>query len=127
MKTRKEIKEEYKQMKFQIGVFQIRNLINGKIFISSLDLLASWNSQRFQLNAGLHQNSRLQKEWNDFGANNFVYEIVSELKQDAESTLNYNKLPRSRAVEILLKTIIFEAELRGIKPKEIKKTGRSGN
>ena len=120
MKTRKEVKEAYKQLKFQIGVFQIRNLKNGKVFIgSSLDLVASWNSQRFQLNAGLHQNSRLQKEWNDFGANNFVYEIVSELKQDAESTLNYNKLPRSRAVEILLKTIIFEAELRGIKPKEI--------
>ena len=92
MKSRKEIKEAYKQMKFQIGVFQIRNLINGKVFIgSSLDLVASWNSQRFQLNAGLHQNSKLQKEWAELGADNFVYEIVSELKQDAETSVNYNR------------------------------------
>ena len=92
MKTRKEVKEAYKQLKFQIGVFQIRNLKNGKVFIgSSLDLVASWNSQRFQLNAGLHQNSKLQKEWNELGAENFNYEIVSEIKQDDATPIDYRR------------------------------------
>ena len=92
MNKRKEIKEAYKQLKFKIGVFQIRNLTNGKVFIgSSLDLVASWNSQRFQLNAGLHQNGKLQKDWNEMGAENFIYEVVSELHQDDNAVVNYNR------------------------------------
>ncbi len=33
MTTRKELKEEYKQRKTQMGVFQIRNTENGNVFI----------------------------------------------------------------------------------------------
>jgi hypothetical protein len=92
MKTKKELKDEYKQLKFPMGVFQIRNLNNGKIYLgSSLDLNAAWNSQRFQLEAGLHQNNKLQGEWKEFGAENFVYEIVDVIKQTDESTINFRK------------------------------------
>jgi hypothetical protein len=92
MKTRKELKEEYKQMKFRMGVFQIRNTINGKVFIgSSPDLIAVWNSQKFQLEAGMHQNAALQKEWNEFGAGNFVYEIIEEILPSDDKPLDYNK------------------------------------
>lgn len=92
MRTRKEMKEEYKQMKFKMGVFQIKNKINNKVFIgSSLDLVASWNSQKFQLNAGLHQNSELQKDWNELGSNNFIYEILDEINHNDNKTINYEK------------------------------------
>jgi hypothetical protein len=92
MKTRKELKEEYKQMKFQMGVFQIRNCTNGKIFIgSSADLKASWNSQKFQLEAGMHQNSDLQRDWNESGAQNFVYEILEEITQSDDKIIDYPK------------------------------------
>src|SRR5204863_86098 len=37
------------------------------------------NSQKFQLRAGSHPNRRLQSEWNDFGAESFVFEILDEL------------------------------------------------
>lgn len=41
MKTKKELTEEYKQLKFKMGLFQIRNVINGKIFVeSSINLYA---------------------------------------------------------------------------------------
>lgn len=30
MKSKKEIKDSYKEKKFQIGVFQIRNTVNNK-------------------------------------------------------------------------------------------------
>ena len=92
MKTRKELKEEYKKMKFKMGVYQIRNIINGKIYISStLDLNAAWNSQKFQLNFGSHKNEELQKEWKEYGEENFVYEIVDELKHIEDKEMNYNE------------------------------------
>lgn len=31
MKSKKEVKDCYKEMKFKIGVFQIRNMVNNKI------------------------------------------------------------------------------------------------
>lgn len=92
MKTRKELKEEYKQMKIQMGVFQIKNNINGKIFIgSSLNLKAIWYSQKLQLDMGMHQNSELQKDWLEFGSENFSYEILDEINQIEDKPIDYKK------------------------------------
>ncbi len=85
MKTRREINDEYKKMKFRIGVFQIRNLANGKILVdSSKDLDAIWNRYRFQLDAGMYRNRALQEDWKKYGEEQFVYEVLAELKQDEE-------------------------------------------
>lgn len=82
MKTRKELKDAYKQMKFRMGIFQIRNTSNGKIMLgSSSDLRAAWNSQRLQLELGSHPNKALQREWKQFGPGHFVYEILEEIEQ----------------------------------------------
>jgi hypothetical protein len=90
MKTRKQLKEEYKQMKFTMGVFRIVNKVNGKVFIgSSPDLKAIWNSQRFQLEAGMHQNAALQKDWKEFGPENFAYEIIEELPYTEGKEVDY--------------------------------------
>ena len=92
MKTRKELKEEYKQMTFKMGVFQIKNNINGKIFIgSSLDLKAIWYAQKLQLDMGMHQNSELQKDWKEFGSENFSYEILDEINQTEDKPIDYKK------------------------------------
>jgi frataxin-like iron-binding protein CyaY len=92
MKTRKELKEEYKQMKFRMGVFQIRNKMNGKVFIgSSTDLKAIWYAQKLQLDVGMHQNSDLQKEWKENGAENFIYEILEEIEQKEDNPTDYSK------------------------------------
>ena len=78
MKTKKELKNEYKLMKFRMGVFQIRNTVNNKIFIeSSTDLDSIWNRHRFQLNFGNHPNDALQKDWKALGENQFIYEILN--------------------------------------------------
>jgi frataxin-like iron-binding protein CyaY len=89
MKTNKELKEEYKLMKFPAGVFQIRNTVNGKIFInSSVNLDKVWNSQKFQLQLGGHPNHALQQEWKEFGESAFVFEILDEVAQDGEREIN---------------------------------------
>jgi group I intron endonuclease len=92
MKSKKEIKDDYKEMKHQIGVFQIRNMANNKIYIeSSVNLMAIWNRYKFQLNNGSHPNAILQSEWSEFGEENFIYEILSEIKQDETKTTDYRK------------------------------------
>ncbi len=92
MKTKKELKEEYNNLKPRIGVFQIRNTVNEKIYIeSSVNLDKIWNRHRVELNFGGHRNATLQKEWNEFGEANFKYEILSEIKQEENSNIDYAK------------------------------------
>ncbi len=92
MKTRKELQDEYKQMKFRMGVFQIRNTVNGKIFVgSSSNLTAIWNRHKLELNYGNHLNAELQKDWKEFGEDKFLYEIISEIKQSETETKDYKE------------------------------------
>ena len=92
MKTKKELKEEYNNVKPRIGVFQIRNTVNGKIYIeASVNLDKIWNRHRVELNFGGHRNASLQKEWSEFGETNFKYEILSEIKQAENTTIDYSK------------------------------------
>ena len=87
MSSNNELKEAYKQIKFQSGVFQIRNTVNGKIFIgSNINLDKIWNRMAFELNFGSHKNVALQTEWKTFGADNFVYEILSVIKEKEGET-----------------------------------------
>ncbi len=92
MQAHKQLREEYKQKKFKIGVFQIRNTINGKIFVgSSVNLDAIWNRINVELKFGGHRNVTLQNEWNEFGEENFKFEIVSELQQTDGDNVDYSK------------------------------------
>ncbi len=111
MKTKKEIKDEYKLMKFQMGVFQIRNISNGKIFVSSsVNLDKIWNRHKFQLVIGGHKNSELQDEWNRLGADNFVFEIVEEIKESDNPAIDNKK-----EVEILEEMILEKLQPYGEK------------
>lgn len=100
MKTKQELKEEYKQMKFRIGVFQLRNTVNNKIFVgSSVNLDAFRNRLTMQLNTGNHFNDALQQEWNQYGEGSFSYEILSEIEQKDDETADYAK--EAKALEEL--------------------------
>lgn len=79
--NRKDLIREYKETPRPMGVFQIRNLKNDKVFVgSSLNLDGIFNRHRFALNAGSHQSKELQKDWNELGAENFAFEILEELE-----------------------------------------------
>jgi hypothetical protein len=87
MKTRQELKEEFKQIKYRMGVFQIKNRLNGKVFVgSSTDLKAAWFSQKLKLDTGMHPNSNLQKAWKEAGGDNFSYEILETLEEKDNKT-----------------------------------------
>jgi len=92
MKSKKELKNEYKQMKFPMGVYRLTNLVNGKFLIgSSNDLNAIWNRIRTQLNFGSYMIEELQNDWKKYGEENFKYEILSELKYDDPEKTDYSK------------------------------------
>lgn len=89
---RKALKEAYKQQKFKMGVFQIRNLVNGKLLVEgNTNLDAIWKRYRFELNMGGHKNTALQQDWKAFGEANFAFEILAEIEEQEDQMLDYNK------------------------------------
>ena len=96
MMNKKDLKREYKEALRPMGVFQIRNMKNEKVFVgSSVNLAGIFNRHRFALNAGSFQSKTLQADWNKLGAENFSFEVLEEV--DRKSTrLNSSHLARSR-------------------------------
>ncbi len=63
-------------------IYQIRNKINNKIYIGSTQKLNPYRrkGEHFStLNNNKHRNTHLQKSWNKYGEENFVFEILEEL------------------------------------------------
>lgn len=90
--NRKELIKDYKQTIQPMGVFQIRNMINGKIFLgSSKDLKGIINRNRFQLKSGLHVNRQLQRDFSEVGESNFAFEILDYLKPKDDLKRDYTK------------------------------------
>jgi group I intron endonuclease len=80
-KTRIELQREFIEKPKTFGVFQIKNIVNGKVLLgSSLNLHGPLNSHRFMLRIGSHLNKSLQEDWNEYGENNFIFEILEEVK-----------------------------------------------
>jgi hypothetical protein len=78
--NKKDLKREYKENPRPMGVFQVRNLTNEKVFVgSSLNLEGIFNRFEFQLKLGGHPNKALQKDWNELGADKFAFEVLEEL------------------------------------------------
>lgn len=78
---RSEIKRQYKQSRPDMGVYQIRNRMNGRLFIdSSKNLEGSEKSRLFQLRQGkIVFSPELQKDLHEFGADNFEFSVLEVL------------------------------------------------
>jgi hypothetical protein len=60
---RKTLKQAYKEMKTEAGVYQIKNTINQKVLVAATPNLRTLQGKRFQLHIGSHKNAQLQAEW----------------------------------------------------------------
>jgi len=90
MKTRKDIHREYKEREIPAGIYQVKNTVNGKLLLgSSLNLEGPLNRHKFMLKIGSHTNKALQKDWDELGPDNFVFEIleVVQVKDDPNFNL----------------------------------------
>lgn len=81
VKTRKELNREYKERVKPAGIYQVKNTANGRMLLgSSLNLEGPLNRHRFMLKIGSHTNKSLQKDYDELGPENFVFEILEEVK-----------------------------------------------
>lgn len=66
------------------GIYQIRNLVNGKRYIGSAVSFASrWRQHRCELGKGRH-NPHLQNAWLKYGEAAFVFEIIEAVADAAQ-------------------------------------------
>ena len=95
--------EEYSHCK---GIYQIRNLINNFVYIGQTKD-SFWNrflNHKNRLERNAHTNIKLMKDWNLYGKENFVFEILEigdntvldelerkYIKNAKEKNISYNK------------------------------------
>jgi group I intron endonuclease len=59
------------------GIYALLNIINGKYYTSSaVDFKDRWRLHLFALNNSKHHNRHLQKAWNKYGADNFIFVVL---------------------------------------------------
>ncbi|MDD2482579.1 MAG: GIY-YIG nuclease family protein [Lutispora sp.] len=93
MDRKKELKELYKQMKPDMGIFTIYSKVNNKCYIQAThDLRGVINGAKVRLRSNMHPYRELQKAWNELGENNFIIEILENLEYDKdESKTDYKE------------------------------------
>ena len=91
MRDRKALIREYKQTPTPMGIIQIRNTANGKIFLlAAKNIPGIINSQQFSLKNGSHPNSELQADYNSLGPGGFAFEVLDRLEPKEGTEYDYN-------------------------------------
>ena len=94
---KKELAEQYKQIKVYMGVYRLTNTGSGRMLVASSPNLKNREfSLRAQLDMGRHQNAQLQKEWNEQGGALFAYEVLEqkEAKKDTDARWETKQLEK---------------------------------
>lgn len=66
------------------GIYCIKNLINGKRYIgSSCDIYSRWYVHKNMLNKNKHYNEHLQRTWNKYKKNNFMFLIIEKCTRES--------------------------------------------
>lgn len=80
--NRREIIKEYKSTLRPMGIVQVKNLRNGRVYITaSSNTPGTINSIRFQLKMGsFPPSAELARDWKEMGEESFVVEVLDELK-----------------------------------------------
>ncbi len=81
MDFKKEMKLQAKEEKVSYGIFQIKNLQNGKIFVGSTPNFKTLNGLKFMLNNDTHTNKELQLDWNAHGKDHFEFSILETVDE----------------------------------------------
>lgn len=89
--NRKELIKEYKNRIRPMGIVQVRNIRTDRVYLTaSVDTAGTINSIRFQLKMGNFLPSAcLAKDWKELGEENFVIEVLDELKPVDDPAYDY--------------------------------------
>ena len=65
------------------GIYYIENITTRKKYIGqSIDIYHRWNKHISELNNGCHHNDYLQKAWDKYGQDDFVFEVLEYCNQE---------------------------------------------
>lgn len=89
---KQQLREKAKDHKITMGILSVKNKITGKQFIQgSLNLEALVNKMKFQLDCGQFNHSELQKDWKEFGSENFSFEFIYIIEDQENRFINYRQ------------------------------------
>lgn len=91
MERKKELKQEFKEVKVEGGIYAITNKQNGKKFVASTRNFKTLNGTRFTLETGTHTNRVLQEEWKKYGEEGFEIAPVEVLKKPENEYMDEKK------------------------------------
>lgn len=92
MIDKKKLTKEYKEAVQPMGIFQIRNIENGKMYIgSSMNLKATINRFKFDPGISCQINGLLKNDFIQYGADNFELEIIDELEPKSDPGYDYRE------------------------------------
>ena len=87
---RRALKKAYRETLLPMGIYAIRNLQNGRLYLAaSLNLEAAMNRERFQLKMRGHPSPGLQAAWGKAGEAAFSFEVLTQLKPRDEPGFDY--------------------------------------
>ena len=93
---KRELKEQYKAMRPEMGVFVFRCVPTGKNYVGwTHDLKGTLNSLRFQLELGSCREKALQEAWRVHGGAAFCVDVLEKLPydKDDETKTDYSDRP----------------------------------
>ncbi len=87
MDRRRELKQQYKMTKPDMGLFIVRCNENNKVFLQATqDMRTVKAGILVRLESGMHPNRELQKEWKEFGGDSFCMEILEVLPYESDAS-----------------------------------------
>lgn len=99
MDRKRELKEQYKQMRTDMGVFIVKKKNNNKyLLVGTQNLKGMMNRVKFQLENGSYPNRELQKDWNEAKPDDFEFIVLETLEYDKDES----KTDYSEEVNIIL-------------------------
>ena len=107
MDKRKQLKEQYKEMRPDMGIIAVKCAASGKTYFrTATNAKAAINSMVFQLKHGSNFNRDLQKEWNELGESAFEVSVIEQLdyEKDDNGTVDYKAYLQMMLEEWLNKT-----------------------
>ncbi|SRR6266540_2956064 len=82
---KRELTTAYRQSLRPMGIYQIRNLVNGKIFVDrSIDLEAARNRHQFVTAMDRPPIPELLPDWQIYGGKRFVFEVLDQVTPEDE-------------------------------------------
>ena len=63
-------------------IYKLTNIVNNKCYIglTSREFSIRWQEHIKKLVEGEHENKHLQRAWNKYGSENFIFEVIEEVE-----------------------------------------------